>query len=98
MSNVVKFTGKKEEDESPRLHGPMKCFHCKHEWTDFADDYDFNECPNCGLSKGVLIGNMLKKDKLHLVCDCGCDIFRLTGGQDDETVYCVNCGHDVVFD
>lgn len=96
MSKVLQFPGRKdEEDESFRLHGPMKCFHCKHEWTAFAEDYDYNECPNCGLFKGVLIGNMLKKDKMHFVCNCGCDIYRIA---ENESIYCVNFGRDVIFE
>lgn len=95
MSRVLPFPDKTDEENSLCLHGPMKCFHCKHEWTGFAEDYDFNECPNCGLFKGVLTGNMLKKDQKHFICNCGCDIYRIP---QDGYIYCVNCGHDVVFD
>lgn len=92
MTNVVSLKQYKEEHE-PHLTGDAKCLACGHEWVAVAPvgGSEF-ECPQCGCMKGVYQMFVIDDPEIW-VCNCGCDIFRVT----PDYIYCVNCGTEQTF-
>lgn len=93
MNNILDFTRQpaRSKDEEDQLRGKARCLHCRHEWQAVTPVGKVAglECPECNLSKGVMVGLVGPADEeLIWKCECGCKVFYLTPG----TVNCLNCG------
>jgi len=82
-------------EQSPHLAGEARCLSCLHEWTAVTPVGTFRdlECPACGLAKGVLKYGVVPERVW--TCNCGCDLFCLSGIS--MKMLCYQCGrvHEV---
>ena len=87
MSNVLSLAEAKEQ-RTPHMTGMARCVACGHEWQAVAPvgTHEF-ECPSCNATKGYMAHSVVRGET-RVVCDCGCDVFRI---HPDHGPYCVNC-------
>lgn len=89
---VLEF--KRPEKIEEHLTGLARCAVCKHEHIAVAPSgVDWMECPNCGLQKSRYVYDTVPDEDVY-VCECGCDVFRITASND---TFCIHCGFRVVL-
>jgi hypothetical protein len=87
MGEVVPLAAAKQALET-HMSGAAACQVCHHAWVAAAPIGAHHlECPECHAMKGYFVAPVMRGDE-RFVCDCGCDVFRISA-----TVgpYCVNC-------
>lgn len=86
MSEVIAFQPKQPPGTN---RGTAHCRECGHSWTAQAPlGTIILECPECHTMKGVFDFGIYPATGALWVCDCGCDLFRIT----DKAIYCWRCG------
>lgn len=84
MGEVIDITVNK-----PHTCGRAVCLHCKYVWVAVAPEGTFVfTCPKCELEKGVPQGLYCDSEGPYFVCNCGCDLFRIS----KNATLCVFCG------
>jgi hypothetical protein len=87
MGEVVGFPT--PVDDTPHFSGTARCLACEHEWTCVAPvGCTALQCPSCGLERGRTKGPCWPESNLVWTCDCGNDVFVLTG----KGALCIGCG------
>ena len=73
---------------TPYMTGKAECANCHHTWIGVAPlGITELECPSCHAAKGYFLGSVLR-DREVFVCNCGCDVFRISPSVGP---YCVHC-------
>lgn len=87
MAQVLSLAAAREE-RTPHMTGEARCAACGHEWVAVAPVGTHElDCPSCGCTKGHMKRPVMRGDE-RFVCDCGCDVFRISRAHGP---YCVNC-------
>lgn len=87
MAEVLSLQ-KAREERQPHMTGAAKCQVCAHTWQAVAPvGVHELECPSCGSTKGYMVNSVMRGDE-RFVCNCGCDVFRISR---QHGPYCVNC-------
>lgn len=87
MGAVLSLSDARQERE-PHLSGLARCVACRHEWVAVAPVGAHElECPECTATKCYFMNSTMRGEQVW-VCNCGCDVFRIS-----PTVgpYCVHC-------
>ncbi len=86
-AEIVSLAAAREE-RTPHMQGEARCAACGHEWQAVAPVGTHEmECPACGSIKGHMVNSVMRGSE-RFVCNCGCDVFRISR---EHGPYCVNC-------
>ncbi len=92
MADVIDLAAAKQERE-PHMTGKAKCQACAYTWQAVAPvGVHELECPSCGATKGYMVHAVVRGSE-SFVCDCGCDVFRISR---EHGPYCVHCATPAV--
>ena len=87
MTAVLSLAQERQKRQ-PHCTGAARCMGCQREWTAVAPVGTHElECPGCMATKGYFL-NAVMRGAQTFVCNCGCDVFRISP---EVGPYCVNC-------
>jgi phage FluMu protein Com len=88
MTAAVILFAEAKQAAHPHMTGAARCQACGKEWEAVAPVGTHElECPSCKATKGYMVNAVLRGNE-RFVCNCGCDVFRISP---IHGPYCVNC-------
>jgi len=95
VCKITNFEQRRLEKTGEYLTGEAFCLDCEHEWLAIAPVGTVSglECPSCGTVKCIFRYGVVPE--IVWTCNCGCQVFSISGIS--HNILCYRCGavHDV---